>query len=81
VSSEGEEIYEEEEEAAAAASQRRESRAPGSLLREERTSMERQVNPKFPCFASTNVLAYQYKSTNTDANERCRRRREKREPV
>jgi hypothetical protein len=58
VSSEGEEIYEKEEEAAAAASQRRESRAPGSLLREERTSIEHQVNPKFTCFTSTNVLAY-----------------------
>ena len=64
MSSEGEEIYEEQEEEAAAASQRRESRAPGSLLREERTSMERQVNPKVTCFtcftsfASTHVLAY-----------------------
>jgi hypothetical protein len=58
VSSEGEEIYEKEEEEEEAALQRRESRAPDSLLREEKTSIERQVNPKFTCFISTNVLAY-----------------------
>ena len=60
MSSEGEEIYEEEEEEEEEekASQRRESRAPDSLLREERTSIERQVNPQFTCFTSTNVLAY-----------------------